>query len=40
MEKEQMIEQIAQLLRKLYFEDIGFFWGMIAQYAARKGITL
>lgn len=40
MEKEQMIEQIAQLLRKLYFEDIEFFWGMIAQYAARKGITL
>lgn len=40
MEKEQMIEQIGALLRKLYFEDIEFFWGMIAQYAARKGITL
>ena len=40
MEKEQMIEQIAALLGKLYFEDIEFFWGMIAQFAARKGITL
>lgn len=40
MEKEQMIEQVAALLRKLYFEDVEFFWGLIAQYAAKKGITL
>ena len=38
MEKEQMIRQTAALLEKLYYEDVEFFWGMIAQYAARKGI--
>ena len=38
MEKEQMIEQTAELLKKLYYEDVEFFWGMIAQYAAKKGI--
>lgn len=38
MEKEQMIEQTAALLKKLYYEDVEFFWGMIAQYAAKKGI--
>lgn len=38
MEKERMIEQTAELMKKLYFEDVEFFWGMIAQYAAKKGI--
>lgn len=38
MEKETMIEQTSALMRKLYYEDVEFFWGMIAQYAARKGI--
>ena len=38
MEKEQMIEQTAALLKKLYYEDVEFFWGLIAQYAAKKGI--
>lgn len=38
MEKEQMIAQTAELLKKLYYEDVEFFWGMIAQYAAKKGI--
>lgn len=38
MEKEQMIEQTAAVLKKLYYEDVEFFWGMIAQYAAKKGI--
>lgn len=38
MEKEQMIVQTAELMKKLYYEDVEFFWGMIAQYAAKKGI--
>lgn len=38
MEKERMIEQTAELMKKLYYEDVEFFWGMIAQYAAKKGI--
>ena len=38
MEKERMIQQTAELMRKLYFEDIEFFWGLIAQFAAKKGI--
>ena len=38
MEKERMIQQTAELMRKLYFEDVEFFWGLIAQFAARKGI--
>ena len=38
MEKEQMIVQTAEVMKKLYYEDVEFFWGMIAQYAAKKGI--
>lgn len=38
MEKEQMIEQTTALLKKLYYEDVEFFWGLIAQFAAKKGI--
>ena len=38
MEKERMIQQTADLMRKLYFEDVEFFWGLIAQFAAKKGI--
>ena len=38
MEKERMIEQTAEVMKKLYYEDVEFFWGMIAQYAAKKGI--
>lgn len=39
MEKETMIEQTAELLRQLYYEDVEFFWDMIARYAAKKGIA-
>lgn len=39
MEKETMVEQTAALLRKLYYEDVEFFWDMIASYAAKKGIA-
>ena len=38
MEKERMIQQTAELMHKLYFEDVEFFWGLIAQFAAKKGI--
>ena len=38
MDKERMIQQTAELMRKLYFEDVEFFWGLIAQFAAKKGI--
>ena len=38
MEKERMIAQTAELMKKLYLEDVEFFWGLIAQYAAKKGI--
>ena len=38
MEKERMIQQTAELMQKLYFEDVEFFWGLIAQFAAKKGI--
>ena len=40
MNKEQMIDQTAELLQKLYYEDVEFFWGMIAHYAGKKGIAL
>ena len=39
MEKEKMIEQTAALLERLYYEDVEFFWDMIARYAAKKGIA-
>ena len=39
MEKEIMIKQTAALLERLYYEDVEFFWDMIARYAAKKGIA-
>lgn len=38
MDKEIMIEQTAALMKKLYYEDVEFFWGMISQFTERKGI--
>ena len=38
MDKEIMIEQTAALMKKLYYEDVEFFWGLIAQFAAKKVI--
>lgn len=38
MEKEQMIEEAAELMKKMYHEDVEFFFGMIAKFAAKKGI--
>ena len=38
MDKDKMIAQTAELMKKLYLEDVEFFWGLIAQYAAKKGI--
>jgi hypothetical protein len=36
MEKEQMIQQMAEIMAKMYYEDVDFFWGMIVQFAKRK----
>lgn len=38
MEKEQMIERAAELMKKMYYEDVAFFFGMITKFAAKKGI--
>ena len=38
MEKEQMIEQAVELMKKMYYEDVAFFFGMIVKFAAKKGI--
>ena len=38
MEKEQMIEEAVELMKKMYYEDVEFFFGMIAKFAAKKGI--
>lgn len=38
MDKEEMIERIAEILRRLYYEDVEFYYGMIQRYAAKKGM--
>ena len=38
MEKEEMIQAVSDILRKLYYEDVDFFYGFLTQYANRKGI--
>lgn len=37
MDKEQMIQKTAQLLAKLYYEDVEFFLKMIERFAQKKG---
>lgn len=37
MEKETMIQQATEIMRKMYYEDVEFFWGLMTQFAARKG---
>lgn len=36
MDKESMIQHVAELLTKLYYEDVEFFCGMIVRYAEKK----
>ena len=38
MDKEEMIERIAEILRRLYYEDVEFYYGMIQRYATKKGM--
>lgn len=37
MTKEEMIQAIADILRKLYYEDVDFLHGMIAMLAGKRG---
>lgn len=36
MDKESMIQHAAELLKKLYYEDVEFFCGLIVRYAEKK----
>ena len=38
MSKEEMIQATADTMKKLYYEDVEFFHGLIAQYAQKKGL--
>lgn len=38
MDKEEMIQAVSDILRKMYYEDVEFFYGFLTQYAKRKGI--
>ena len=38
-EKERMIEETASTLRKMFYEDVEFFYNFVTGYAKKKGIT-
>ena len=38
MSKEEMIQAASNILRKMYYEDVDFFYGFLTQYTNRKGI--
>lgn len=40
MNKEEMINAVSDALRKMYYEDVEFFYGFLIKYANRKGIKL
>lgn len=40
MSKEGMIQAASDIMRKLYYEDVEFFYGFLNQYANRKGIKV
>lgn len=39
MGKDQMIQQAAETLRKMYYEDVEFFYKFVTGYAQKKGIA-
>lgn len=39
MSKEEMIQKATDILQKMYYEDVEFFYGFLNQYASRKGMT-
>lgn len=39
MDKEQMIQQAAETMKKMYYEDVEFFWKFVTGYAQKKGIA-
>jgi hypothetical protein len=38
MEKEKMIEEVKDVLRKMYYEDVEFFYKFVTGFAEKKGI--
>lgn len=40
MSKEEMIQVTADVLRKMYYEDVEFFFKFVTGYANRKGIKV
>lgn len=39
MEKDRMIQQAAETLRKMYYEDVEFFYKFVTGYAQKKGVA-
>ena len=40
MSREEMIQAVSDTLRKMYYEDIDFFYGFLIQYASKKGVRV
>ena len=40
MSREEMIQAVSDTLRKMYYEDIDFFYGFLIQYAGKKGVRV
>lgn len=38
MTKDEMIQAASDIMQKMYYEDVEFFYGFLTQYANRKGI--
>ena len=38
MEKERMIKEMVDVLEKLFFEDLDFFYKFVTGFARKKGI--
>ena len=37
MDKEEMIQEAAEVMRHLYYEDVEFFYNFVTGYARKKG---
>lgn len=37
MSKEEMAERARELMTKMYYEDVAFFYGMLQKLAEKKG---
>lgn len=40
MSKDEMVQEVCEVMQRMYYEDDEFFYSFVTGYARKKGITL